>query len=201
VEELVPQVLTLGGVQKVLQNLVREKVTIRDILTIVETLADFGPMNKDPQVLTEHVRQALGRSIVHRFLTGDRVLPLVTFSPRLERRVADAVQRSEEGSYLALDPAVAQAIMAKLATFGQQFALRDSQPLLLCSSAVRGPLRRFTERFMPSLSIIAPGEVPTHVQIESLGVVQLEDDASELGASVARFEMPAAVPAATGAGL
>lgn len=199
VEELVPQVLTLGGVQKVLQNLVREKVSIRDLLTIVETLADHGPTNKDPQALTEHVRQALGRAIVHRFLTPERVLPLVTLSPRLERRVADAVQRSEEGTYLALDPQVAQAMVGRLAAYGEQFALRNAQPLLLCSSAVRGPLRRFTERFVPSLSIIAPGEVPTQVQIESLGVIELDDEPGDLGAHVASLDMPGAGAPTAGA--
>lgn len=186
VEELVPQTLTLGGVQKVLQNLVREKVSIRDILTIVETLADHGPTTKDPQMLTEHVRQALGRGIVHRFLTPDRVLPLVTLSPQLERRVADAVQRTDEGTYLALEPSIAHSIVAKLAAFGDQFALRNSQPVLLCSSTVRSPLQRFTERFVPSLSIIAPGEIPSNVQIESLGVVQLD----ETEGRVAQLTMP-----------
>lgn len=197
VEELVPQTLTLGGVQKVLQNLVREKVSVRDLLTIVETLADHAPTNKDPQALTEHVRQALGRGIVQRFLTPDRVLPLVTLAPRLEHRVSEAVQRTEEGAYLAMDPAVAQAVVGKLAAFGEQFALRNCQPVLLCSSAIRSPLRRFTERFVPGLTIIAPGEVPTHVQIESLGVVQLDDESRDT--SVAQLEMPNAAVAATGA--
>jgi len=181
VEELVPQMLSVGGVQKVLQNLVREKVSIRDLLTIVETLADHAASTKDPQTLTEYVRQALGRSIVQRFLTPERVLPLVTLSPQLERRVTEAVQRSEEGVYLALEPDLAQAMVARLAGFGEQFALRNCQPLLLCSSGVRGPLRRFTERFVPSLSIIAPSEVPTNVQIESLGVVTVEDTGGGLG--------------------
>lgn len=201
VEELVPQVLSLGGVQKVLQNLVREKVSIRDLLTIVETLADYAPTNKDPQQLTEHVRQALGRAIIHRFLTPERLLPLVTLSPRLERRVTEAVQRTEEGAYLALDPGVAQAMVTKLAAYGEQFALRNSQPLLLCSSAVRGPLRRFTERFVPSLSIIAPGEVPTQVQIESLGVIELDEEPGDVGAHVASLDMPGPAASATGAAL
>lgn len=190
VEELVPQVLTLGGVQKVMQNLLRENVSIRDILTIVETLADYGPTTKDPQILTEHVRQALGRSIVQRFLTEERVLPLITLSPRLERRVTESVQRTEDGSYLALDPTVAQAMVGKLAGLGEQFALQNHQPLLLCSSAIRSPLRRFTERFLPSLSIIAPGEVPTNVKIESLGIVQLDEEETEARQGVATLDMP-----------
>lgn len=193
VEELVPQVLTLGGVQKVMQNLLRESVSIRDILTIIETLADYGPTTKDPQILTEHVRQSLGRSIVQRFLTEDRVLPIVTLAPRLERRVTESVQRTEDGSYLALDPNIAQAMVGKLAALGEQFALQNHQPLLLCSSAIRSPLRRFTERFLPSLSIIAPGEVPTNVKIESLGVVQLDEEETE-ARQVATLDMPSLSP-------
>ena len=200
VEELVPQVLPLGGVQKVLQNLVRENVTIRDILTIAETLADYGPTTKDPQALTEYVRQALARSIVHRFLSSERVLSLVTLSPQLERRVADSVQRSEEGTYLALEPGVAQAMVGRLASLGEQFAVRNCQPVLLCASSVRAPLRRFTERFVPSLSIIAPGEVPANVRIESLGVVQLDDE-GELGTRRPELEVPPDVVAAGGASL
>src|SRR6185295_2825491 len=102
VEELVPQQLSLGGVQKVLQNLLREHVSIRDFLTIVETLADHAPQAKDPLALTEQVRQALSRSIVNRLLAADRVLRLVTLSPRLEKMIADAVHRTDDGTYLAL---------------------------------------------------------------------------------------------------
>ena len=179
VEELVPQQLSLGQVQKVLQNLLREHVGIRDFLSIVETLADHAPTTKDPHQLTEHVRAALSRSIVNRFLTPDRVLPLVTLSPRLEKIVADAVHRSDDGTYLALEPGTAQRLLGKLATWGEQFALQGHQPLVLCSTTVRGHLRRLTERFLPSLAIVAPGEIPANVKIHSLGVVSLEDEERE----------------------
>src|SRR5690606_10224528 len=104
VEELVPQHLTLGGVQKVLQNLLREAVSIRDTLTIVETLADHAPTTKDPGLLTEQVRQALARTIVRRLLV-DQTLAVVTLAPAVERRLVDALQRSDDGIFLALDPA------------------------------------------------------------------------------------------------
>jgi flagellar biosynthesis protein FlhA len=175
VEELVPQHLSLGAVQKVLQNLLREHVSVRDLLTIVETLADHAPASKDPHVLTEQVRQALSRSIINRFLTGDRVLPLVTLSPRLEKTIVESVHRTDDGAYLALEPTVAQRLLGKLASWSEQFALQGQQPLLLCSASVRAHLRRLTERFLPSLAIVAPGEIPANVKIHSLGVVSLED--------------------------
>ncbi len=176
IEELVPQHLSLGVVQKVLQHLLRESVSVRDLLTIVETLADHAPATKDPLTLTEQVRQALSRSIVNRFLTADRVLPLVTLSPRLERTIGEAVHRTDDGTYLALEPAIAQRLLGKLATWSEQFALQGHQPLVLCSTTVRGHLRRLTERFLPSLAIVAPGEIPANVKINSLGVVTLEEE-------------------------
>jgi flagellar biosynthesis protein FlhA len=183
VEELVPQQLTLGGVQKVLQNLLREHVSIRDLLTIVETLADHAPQTKDPLALTEQVRQALSRSIVNRFLTAERVLPLVTLAPRLEKLIAEAVHRTDDGTYLALEPSVAQRLLGRLASWSEQFATQNQQPLLLCSTSIRGHLRRLTERFLPSLALVAPGEIPANVKIHSLGVVSLEDDEREVAAS------------------
>jgi flagellar biosynthesis protein FlhA len=176
VEELIPQQLTLGVVQKVLQSLLREHVSIRDLLTIVEALADHAPVTKDPHALTEHVRQALSRSIVNRFLTPDRTLPLVTLSPRLEKVIADAIHRTDDGTYLALEPNLAQRLLGKLASWAEQFALQNHQPLVLCSTTVRGHLRRVTERFLPSLSIIAPAEIPANVRIHSLGVVTLDEE-------------------------
>ncbi len=181
VEELVPQALTLGQVQKVLQNLLREHVGIRDFLSIIETLADHAPASKDPHTLTEHVRAALSRSIVNRFLTPDRTLPLVTLAPRLERTIAEAVHRSDDGTYLALEPGTAQRLLGKLANSAEQFALQGHQPLVLCSTSVRGHLRKLTERFLPSLSVVAPGEIPANVKIHSLGVVSLDEDDAGAG--------------------
>ncbi len=194
VEELVPQQLSLGVVQKVLQHLLRESVSVRDLLTIIETLADHAPVTKDPLALTEQVRQALSRSIVNRFLTPERVLPLVTLSPRLERMIVEAVHRTDDGTYLALEPQVAQRLLGKLASWSEQFAVQSHQPLVLCSTSVRGHLRRLTERFLPSLAIVAPGEIPANVKIHSLGVVTLDDEERELA-----VRPPARVAVAEGA--
>ena len=201
VEELVPQLLSVGGVQKVMQNLLRENVSVRDLLTIVESLADHAATTKDPIPLTEHVRQALSRSIVQRYIGPDRVLHVMTLAPTLERAIGEAVHRTEEGGTLALEPGLAQRLLAKLAEVAEPFALQGRQPVLLCSTGIRGHLRRFLERFLPSLVLLAPAEIPTTVRLQSLGVVRLDEEqpAPESGPAVFNVRRPAASAAAAGA--
>jgi flagellar biosynthesis protein FlhA len=200
VEELVPQLLTVGGVQKVLQNLLRENVSVRDLLTVVEALADHAPQSKDPNVLTEHVRQALSRSIVQRYIGPDRVLHVMTLAPTLERAIGDAVHRTEEGATLALEPGLAQRLLAKLAEVAEPFALQGRQPVLLCSTGIRGHLRRFLERFLPSLVLLAPAEIPTTVRLQSLGVVRVDEEHPAPESNPAVFTVPRRAAAAAAAG-
>ncbi|MBM4245001.1 MAG: flagellar biosynthesis protein FlhA [Deltaproteobacteria bacterium] len=201
VEELVPQLLGVGGVQKVLQNLLRENVSVRDLLTVIEALADHAPTTKDPQALTEQVRQALSRSIVQRYLGPDRVLHVMTLAPTLERTIGDAVHRTEEGATLALEPALAQRLLAKLAEVAEPFALQGRQPVLLCSTGIRGHLRRFLERFLPSLVLLAPAEIPPTVRLQSLGVVRVDEEHPAHDGAPAMFNVPrrGATSAAAGA--
>jgi len=177
VEELVPHQLSLGGVQKVLQGLLREGVSIRDLLTVLETLADHAPRTKDPEVLTEHVRQALGRAITRRFLGRDGTLSLVTLAAPVERLLLDALQRTDDGTLLALEPAVAQRLVARLAEWVERFAAQQLSPLLLCSTSVRPHVRRLVERALPALAVIAPGEITSSVRLRALGVVTLDETA------------------------
>jgi flagellar biosynthesis protein FlhA len=200
VEELVPQLLTVGGVQKVLQNLLRENVSVRDLLTVVEALADHASQAKDPHVLTEHVRQALSRSIVQRYIGPDRVLHVMTLAPTLERAIGDAVHRTEEGATLALEPGMAQRLLAKLAEVAEPFALQGRQPVLLCSTGIRGHLRRFLERFLPSLVLLAPAEIPSTVRLQSLGVVRVEEEHPVSESNPAVFTVPRRAAAAAAAG-
>src|SRR5262249_46800464 len=123
VEELVPALLSLGGIQKVLANLLRESVSVRDLLTIVETLADHAAQTKDPAVLTEHVRHALSRSITGRYLTEDKTLHLITLAPQLERSLVDALHRGDDGTVLAVEPSIAQRLLAGLAAFSEKFTV------------------------------------------------------------------------------
>jgi flagellar biosynthesis protein FlhA len=183
IEELVPQHLSVGGVQKVLQNLLREAISIRDLVTILESLADHAPRQKDPDQLTEHARQALGRSITKRFVSADGTLALITLAAPVERALLEALQRTEDGAVLAIEPALAQRLMGRLGDWLERFATQHLPPALLCSAVLRPHLRRLVERVLPSLAIISPPEIASNVRIRSLGVVTLEAE-PELAPSV-----------------
>ncbi|MCW5893741.1 MAG: flagellar biosynthesis protein FlhA [bacterium] len=174
VEELVPQVLSVGGVQRVLQNLLREGVSVRDLATILETLADVAPRTKDPDVLTEHVRQALGRAITQRLVGADGSLALMTLAGAIERALIDALQRSEDGTTLAPDPTLAQKVVVKLGEWGERFSAQHLSPVLLCAATLRPHLRRLLERYLPQLVVLSPPEIAPNVRVRSLGTVTLE---------------------------
>jgi flagellar biosynthesis protein FlhA len=174
VEELVPQQMSVGQVQKVLQHLLREGVGIRDMLTIVECLADHAPQTKDVDQLTEHARQALARSITRKFLGQDGTLALMTLAPQAEQGALDAVQRGSEGTYLALEPTHAKRLVLELGKSMERFAAQGRQPVLLCSAALRPHLRRLLERYLPTLTVLSPAEIPAGVRVQSMGTVTAE---------------------------
>ena len=173
VEELVPNLLSLGGVQKVLQNLLREHVSIRDLLTIVETLADYAPVTKNLDILTEYVRQRLGRSITKQYETAGGELPVMTLDAEIEELISNAVQHTDHESYLSLEPAVAQKIVAQLTASQAKFNRENCQPVILCSPGIRLHLKRLTERIMPALVVLSHNEIDKKVKLKSLGVVSL----------------------------
>jgi flagellar biosynthesis protein FlhA len=176
VEELVPQLLSVGGVQRVLQNLLREGVSVRDLVTILETLADHAARSKDPDFLTEQVRQALGRSITRRFVGPDGTLLILTLAADVERLLIDAVHRGEDGTALALEPALAQRLITRIGGWMERFARQQASPLLLCSGPIRAHVRRLVERVLPNLAVIAPEEIAANVRIRSIGVVTLDEN-------------------------
>ncbi|MBW1712536.1 MAG: FHIPEP family type III secretion protein, partial [Deltaproteobacteria bacterium] len=173
VEELVPGLLPLGGVQKVLQNLLRERISIRDLLTIVETLADYAAVTKDTEILTEYVRQNLARSILRPYITPDGTLPVMTLEPRVEDMISEAIQRTEQGSFLSLDPGLAQKIIAAIKGKMEKFMEQNLQPIVLTSPAVRRHIRRLMERFAPLLVVISHNELVPDIEIRSLCMVDL----------------------------
>jgi len=177
-EELVPNLLPVGGVQKVLQNLVRERVSVRDLLSILEALADYAPLSKDPEVLTEYTRQRLARTICKAYLNEQGVLAVISLDSRVETLLLDAVKRREPGAPLALDPRTAQHLLERLASTLEQVLTSGGQPVLLCSPALRWPLRRFLERFLPQLAVISHHEVEADIQIQATAVVSF-DNATE----------------------
>ncbi|MCS6924377.1 MAG: flagellar biosynthesis protein FlhA [Candidatus Binatia bacterium] len=170
VEELIPHHLTVGGVQKVLQNLLREEVPIRDLLTIVETLADAAPYTKNPDELTEYVRQALSRTITAAYRTPEGVIPLMTVDPHIERVIRDSVQ---EG--MALDPQAAQRILGSVQRAVEVFTARGLLPVLLTSPGVRRHLRQLLGRYLPQVAVLSHSEIAEGVKIQSLGVIRWSD--------------------------
>jgi flagellar biosynthesis protein FlhA len=169
IEELVPKTLSVGEIQKVLQNLLRERVSIRDLITVFETLADYGAQTKDHITLTEMTRAALNRSITKGLLNENAELAVITLSPQWESRLNEAMVRNESGTYLALDARTFEQLVTCMTETCQK--LTTSNWTLLCSSGLRFHLRKLIERFIPQLTVISPNDIPPNLQIVSLGVV------------------------------
>jgi len=172
VEELVPGLLSLGGVQKVLQNLLRERVSVRDLRTVLETLADYAPRTKDPELLTEYVRAALRRAISKQYQDGEGKLPVIALDHRLEETLAGALQRTDHGSFLSLEPRVAQRVLQALGQAAEDASVLNFTPVVLTPPAIRLPLRKLTEKVLPSLVFLSHGEVEG--ALRTLKVVSLE---------------------------
>lgn len=173
VDELIPNVLTVGDVQKVLAKLLKEKVSIRDLVTIFETLADYGTYTKDPDILTEYVRQSLSRQITQQYAPGAEALRVVTVGPSLERKIAEAVQQSEQGSYLAMDPASSQTVVQKVAEQAAKLAQSGGTPIVLTSPTIRMYLKQLLERAMQDITVLSYSELEPNVEVQSIGVVNV----------------------------
>ena len=175
VEDLVPNVLPLGTVQKVLQLLVRENVGIRDMLTIVETLADFGPGVKNAEMLTEYVRERLSRSIVRPYLDSQGALPVLTLAANAERAVQEGVRHADNGaSFLSLNPVVAQRLVQNINAAVENAVSTDGQPALLVNPVIRPHLAQLVTRFLPNVPVISQAEIPQDIRLQSVGVVAAE---------------------------
>ncbi len=176
VDELVPNLMSLGGVVKVLQHLLMEQVPIRDLLTIVEAMADWAPSVKQLDVLTEYIRQALSRTITRHYMTPEGELMVVNLAHSLERRISEAIKRTDQGEYLAIDPQLAQGIMQRLAARLEKFGDLNLQPIVLCSSHLRMHVKKLVDRFIPNLTVLSYDEIVPNVKIQSIGVVELTDE-------------------------
>jgi flagellar biosynthesis protein FlhA len=173
VEELLPNLLSVGGVQKVLQNLLREQVSIRDLLTIVETLADYAPITKNTDILTEYVRQRLARTIDKQYATAEGEMAVVTLDSEIEELISNAVQHTEHESYVSLEPAKAQRILTQINKALERFTSMNYQPIVLCSPGIRPHLKKLTERFLPTLVVLSHNEIDKRYRLKSLGVISL----------------------------
>jgi flagellar biosynthesis protein FlhA len=169
VEELVPKTLTLGEIQRVLRQLLRERVPVRDLTTILEAVADVASVTKDPDALTEGVRTALGRAICRQYQTDRGELPTIAFSPALEERLLASIVRTDQGAVLALDPTEAQGIASRIA---RALETAVAQPVLLCSPALRPHLWRLFARVLPHIGVLSHNEVPSHVRTTPVTVLE-----------------------------
>ena len=176
VDELIPDMLSLGEVQKVLQNLLREKVPVKDLVTIFETLADHAPVTKDIDLLTEFTRQSLGRTICQQYVTGDHKLFVFTVDPRLENTVLESLQQSAHGSFPVLEPHTAQNIIRQFSALMEKAGERGVYPVVLTGPNARLPLRRLTERVIPDLVFLSLNEIVSNITVESVGMVSLDED-------------------------
>jgi flagellar biosynthesis protein FlhA len=173
VDDLIPGVLSIGDIQKVLSKLLREKISVRDLVSILETLADYGSYTKDPEILTEYVRQALSRQITQQFTSIGDSLKVITVGPSLEKKIADSVQQSDQGSYLALDPSSSQIIYHRVSEQVTKLIQSGQQPVILTSPTIRMYLRQLLERTMQDIPVLSYSELEPSVEIQSMGVVNL----------------------------
>ena len=176
VDELLPSLLTLGDIQKVLQNLLKERIPIRDLGTILESLADHARATKDSDALTEYARQALFRVITKQFASVDGAIHAVTLDPRLEQALLAAVTRSEGGSFLSLDPKLAQKILLALSRQIEVLSRKGYSPLVLCSPLVRPYFKRLLDKVLPNLTVISYNELDPKVEIQSAGSIMVGDE-------------------------
>lgn len=173
VDDLIPNVLTIGDVQKVLANLLKEKVSVRDLVTILESLADYGTFTKDPDILTEYVRQALSRQITQQYASEEDALRVITVGPAMEKKIAESVQQTEQGSYLALDPSSSQVIFHRLNEQISKMVQSGHQPVILTSPTIRMYVKQLLERTMQEVPVLSYSELEPNVEIQSVGVVNL----------------------------
>jgi flagellar biosynthesis protein FlhA len=178
VEELVPALLPLGAIVRILSNLLREGVPIRDLRTILEAVADHATVSKDPDSLTEAARQALARTITKQYLSPDGILPVISLDPRLDRALVEQVTVSGQGSYWAVDPNVSHRLIGALKLAAERVAARGQQPIILCSPVLRRHIRRLTDRVLSTVPVLAPNEIDGIATIKSAETIRIGDEAA-----------------------
>ena len=173
VDELVPKMLGLGDVQKVLQNLLAEGISIRDLLTIFETLADHATGTRDTDVLTEYVRQALKRAISNKYFPSNEVTSVVTLDPKIEQEIMSSVKQTEQGAYLTLDPETTRAIMNSVEVEIQKLESLGRSAIIITSPIVRMYFKKLTEDYFRDLIVVSYNEVDANVELQSVGMVTI----------------------------
>lgn len=173
-DELIPNLLSIGEVQKVLQNLLKERVPIRDLVTILESLADNAVNTKDIELLTEYVRFSLGRTICKNLIDENKTIKVITLHPNIEQLISDSIQKSFQGSYPALSPDVTKKIFESVQSNIEINNFVNNQPVILCSPRIRPAFRKLTDIVFPNITVLSMNEIPTDIQIETLGMVAIQ---------------------------
>ena len=171
VEELVPKLLGLGEIQKVLQNLLKEGISIRDLLTIFETLADYATTTRDTDILTEYVRQSLKRAVSSKFFPASETTSVVTLDPKLEQEIMGSVKQTETGAYLTLDPEKTKAIMKSVGNEVTKLENLGKTPIVITSPIVRMYFKRLTEDYYRDLIVVSYNEIDNNIELQSVGMV------------------------------
>ena len=179
VEELIPTMVPLGTVVRVLGNLLKEGIPIRDLRSILEAISDQASNSKDPELLTEYARQALARTITKQYQASDGSLQVITLDPRLDRSLADQVAALPPGASLQLDPTVSHKLLTGIKQAAERVAARGQQPIVICSQAVRRHLRRHSDRILHSVPVMGFNEVDSFVRLQSLDTVRVDSELAQ----------------------
>ncbi len=176
IEELVPTLLTIGEIQKVLQNLLRERVSIRDLVTILETLSDHAKVTKQADILSEYVRNTLSRQISKQYQNAQNEIQVITLDPKTEQMISDAIQHTERGSHLVLPPQIVTRIVSTLQPLINSFLVSNLQPIIVCSPLIRLQFKRLLDTYFPNIVILSYNEIVSGVNIKSKGVVSVHEN-------------------------
>jgi flagellar biosynthesis protein FlhA len=173
IEDLIPGLLPVGTVLKVLRSLLKESVSIRDLKTIFEALADAAPMQKDATILTEHVRAALARTITRKLIGPDGQLNLLTLDRSIEETIAGGIIQTDQGQQLSLDPEFVRSFIQSLNQQAMDLASQSSQAVILCSPLIRHHLKNLIDRFIPNIVVLSHNEITPNVNVKAFGTVRL----------------------------
>ena len=176
VDELVPKLLSVGDIQKVLQNLLREGISIRDLVTIFETLADYAATSRDTDILTEYVRQSLKRAISNKYFGDGESGTVVTLDPQIEQMIMGSVKQTEQGAFISLDPAVTKSILKATEDEVKKLESKGDAPIVVTSPIVRMYFKKLTSDYLKDLIVISYNEIDSEVELKSVGVITIHDN-------------------------
>ncbi|MDD6327094.1 MAG: flagellar biosynthesis protein FlhA [Lachnospiraceae bacterium] len=176
VDELVPKLLGVGDIQKVLQNLLREGISIRDLITIFETLADYAATSRDTDILTEYVRQSLRRAISSKYFGDQDMTTVITLDPKVEQMIMGSVKQTEQGAYISLDPAITKQILQNTETELKKLEDKGQAPIIITSPIVRMYFKKLTNDYIKDLIVVSYNEIDSNIELKSVGVVTVDDN-------------------------